>query len=280
MLAIDGSPPAETAVRAARAFARRTGASVVIATVYTPEIPLPESPERHGIERCQPSHRQEVAELIREVRAQLASVLTEAGHLRDWPLHLEIGDPGPMIVSMARHTSADLIVLSIGAREPSDRLSGTRTAAIVARYATVPLYASAAGCEVAARCVAAFPDGRPHAPTIHAALASLLLGGRLWVAMPATTDDGVSIDTSESARNLVARACGPECMAYLDAVEVERVILPGEPLTAVTALAQQVDAQLIAIPNHGDPGPVRAFLPNLVEPLLLASRCSLLVVPA
>lgn len=279
VLAIDGSPVADTAVRAARAFARRNGASVEIAAIYAPRIPLPASAELHGVERCARSDRRQVAELLRKVRRQLANLLTEARHLREWPLHLEIGNPGPTIVRMASETGADLIVLGIGVQEPLDRRRGGRTAVGVARYATVPLYATASGCEVPARCVVALPDGRLHAPTLRAGLAALLRGGRLWLATPGRMDDGTASDASESARSLVARACGPDWAAQVDAIDMERVHLSGDPLTAVLRLADDVDAQLIAIPNYGASGPVRAFLPNLAEPLLLGSRCSVLVVP-
>lgn len=287
LLATDGSPAADSAVRTARALARRNGASVEIAAIYAPRIPLPASAELRGVERWAPSDRREVAELLRKVRRQLATLLTEASQLREWQLHLEIGDPGPTIVRMASEASTDLIVLGIGVHEPMDRPRGGHTAICVARYATVPLYAAASGCEVPVRCVVALADGRLHAPTIRAALAALLPGSHMWLAMPARTDDNLGTDTdddmaidgSESARGLVARVCGPDWAAQVDAIAVERVNLSGDPLTAVLRLADDVDAQLIAIPNHGDPGPVRAFLPNLADPLLLGSRCSVLVVP-
>jgi nucleotide-binding universal stress UspA family protein len=84
---------------------------------------------------------------------------------------------------------------------------------------------------------------------------------------------------SGSARELVAHACGPELANELDTFEVAYVELLGDVLSAVLRLADDVGAQLIAVPNHGDPGSIRAFLPNLAEPLLVAARCSVLVVP-
>jgi hypothetical protein len=41
----------------------------------------------------------------------------------------------------------------------------------------------------------------------------------------------------------------------------------------------EYSAQLVAVHLWGDPGPVRAFLPNAAVPLLLAARCSVLIVP-
>jgi len=87
---------------------------------------------------------------------------------------------------------------------------------------------------------------------------------------------------SASAREIVKRTCGGELAARIDDISdisVQRVDVDDDMLVGVLRVADEVGAQLIAVPNRGDPGPVRVFLPNLAAPLLVASRWSMLVVP-
>jgi len=276
LLATDGAASADAAVIAARGFARRAGATVEMLATYAPRIPLPASPERRGIARCAPSDRREVADLLRRVRAQRVRTLTDARDRREWPLRLEVGDPGPAIARVANEVAADLIVL--GPPEPLTR--DVYTGVGVARDATVPLLAVASDCELPVRCIAALPDGRLDARTLRAALGCMSPGGHLWLAIPAALPaGGAEVDRSESPRDLAARMCGPDSAVALSKLDVDRVEVPGDMLAGVLRLADEVRAQLIAVPNHGDPGPVRAFLPNLADPVLLGARCSVLVVP-
>ncbi len=102
----------------------------------------------------------------------------------------------------------------------------------------------------------------------------------MWVVLA----DGSSVSgpdaiDSDSGREIVARACGPEFKLDLDAIEIDRVSVAGDTLSGVLRIADDVDAHLIAAPNLGSPGAIRAFLPNLGEPLLLNARCSVLIVP-
>jgi len=275
-LATDGASSADAAIMAARAFARRAGATVEMLATYAPRIPMPASPERRGIARCAPSERREVAELLRKVRAQRMRMLTDARDRREWPLRLEVGDPGPAIARVANEVAADLIV--IGPPEPRTR--DVYTGVGVARDATVPLLAATAGCELPVRCIVALPDAGLDAPTLRAAASCVLPGGHVWLAMPAASSaGGADVDRSESDRDLAVRVCGPDSAAALGPLDVDRVEVPGDMLAGVLGLADELHAQLIAVPNHGDPGPVRAFLPNLADPVLLGARCSVLVVP-
>jgi nucleotide-binding universal stress UspA family protein len=277
LVASDGSPSSDAAIVAARFLAERCSASVEMAAVYSPRIPLPPSAGRHGFKQCEAPERGEAATLLRAVHNQRRRLLLAP---RDWPLRLEVGDPGGALVHMAKEASADLVVLGIGAPNPVDRRYAAHTASCVARYLQSPLCAVAPQCEAPVRCVVALPDGRAHAPTLGAAVAILPVGARIWIASPDGSFPAAQDDARpESARELVARAGGPELASRLDTPEVERVGIVGDMLSGVLRVADDVEAQLIAIPNHGDPGSIRAFLPNLAEPLLAAARCSVLVVP-
>jgi nucleotide-binding universal stress UspA family protein len=241
---------------------------------------MPTVPDRHGLERCEAPDRPEAARLIVDAQAQLVRLLPERRDRRDWSRHFDVGDPGWTIVRFAKELAADLVVMGIGPRDPDDRRFSGRTAMCAARFLTVPLYAAAIDGEAPTRCVVVLPDGIVHAPTVRAAVQCLLPGGHMWIAVPDRSSP-LSSDSrkAEGPRELVVRACGSDLAAEIDAIEIERVTIRGDMLAGVLQLATDAHAQLIAVPNIGDPGPVRIFLPNLAEPLLMGARCSVLVVP-
>ncbi len=253
LVATDGSSGAEPAVIAARALAERHVASVAMVAVYAPGIPMPSSPTRRGFEQCEPCDRHEAAALLRAVRRQRR----RAQFRRDWPLHLEVGDPGTVIVRLASETPVDLVMLGIGSVDPANRRSGGRTTLRAAQYVVAPLYAVVAGCEAPRRAVVAFPDGRVDEPTLRAAAACVAPGGRLWI---------------------VTRSSG-DALPHINGLTVERVDVDGDMLDGVLRVATAQTAHLVAVPAHGDPGPVRAFIPSLADALLRSARCSVLAVP-
>ncbi len=278
LVATDGSVLANDAFVAARMLAQRSGASVEMTTVYSPHIALPPSPRRRGFKQCEAPDRSDAARLLTAVRHQ-RSALLRPDERRNWHLRLHVGDPGAMILHAADEWAADLIVLSLGCREPANRLRSDRTVLCLARNSSVPVYASL-GAEDLTRCIVALPNGRAHAPTLRAVVRSLSPGGRMWVAIPSrlpvTGPDGVEFD---SVREIVAQACGPELERDIDSIEIERVSVDGDMLAGVLRIADDVDAHFVAAPNQGAPGAIRAFLPNLGEPLLRSARCSVLLVP-
>jgi nucleotide-binding universal stress UspA family protein len=275
LVASDASSASDAAIVATRILAERSGASVEMAAVYSPRIPLPASPERRGFEQCEMPERSEAAALLRAVRKQRRRSVPERS---DWPLRLGVGDVGTMIVRLANAAASDLVVLGVGERDLA--VYAGHTAACVARYLETPLLAVVPGCEAPSRCVVALPDGRTHAATLRAAVGCLPSGAHVWIVVPnessTQTPDRVR---SESAHELVARACEPELAGHVDALDLVRVDVAGEMLAGILRVINDVNAQLIAVPNRGEPGAVRAFLENLAEPLLLATRCSVLIVP-
>lgn len=275
LVASDGSPSSDAAITTARLLAKRSGASVEMAAVYSPRIPLPASPERRGFDQCEAPERGQAAALLRAVRRQRRSI----PDARSWPLHLDVGDPGTVICRVASGVSADLVVVGIGELNPEERRYAGHTASCLARYLRTAVYAAAPDCEAPVRCVVALPDGGVHAPTLRAAVACLPAGAHVWLALPSSSAAAQSGAPSESARELAANACGPELASRLDALELTRIDVAGDMLAGVLGIVRDVNAQLVAVPNRGDPGPMRTFLANIAEPLLLAARCSVLVVP-
>jgi nucleotide-binding universal stress UspA family protein len=280
LVAIDGTVATDPAIRAALFFTRRFGAAVDVAAIYAPRIPVPHTPARRGIDACERTDRVDAAQLIATVRARYRELVPDRAERAGWQFHLEVGDPGATLVRLAEETGPDLVVVGIAQREPLDSFAGGRTAVCAARYLTAALLAAASGDEPPSRAIVALPDGKLHAPTLRAALACVSRPAKLWIAFP-ERHPALAPDISDSLTIAAAvrAACGAGIEPALDDVRLERLDVAGDMLNATLRLADELYAQLIAIPNHGDPGPVRAFLPNLAEPLLVGARCSVLVVP-
>lgn len=240
VLATDARPSADPALKAAAALARR-GASVQVVAVYSPAIPPPHSPNVPILKQCAPSDRREIARLIRRVRHQLKVVLGEAHPLRAWPISTEVGDPGSTVARCAAELDADLIVLGLGDVDRESRRAGTQTAVSTARYAIRPVYAVMSGFEEPTRAVVVTQRDQCHIPTVRAAAGCVGAAGRVTL-----------VELHANAPNSVSEAL---------------------------RLAAVAGAQLIAVTDYGDPGPVRLFLPNIVDEVLLAAPCSVLVVP-
>ena len=280
VLATDGRSSAAAAFRVARAFEERSGAVVQVLAVYVPRTPVPFVPGLAAIDRCAPSDRGEVANLVQRVRAQMAQALAEPRHLPDWPIVVDVGAPGATIARVADEAAADLVVLGLGVCEPPDRRVGTRTAMSVARHATVPVYAATCGGEMPTRAVVPILAEGLHAPTLRATASCLPPGGEISLAyLGSANRNGADADATVSPRELVEQACGPSWKSRLDQLDIAGVDVEGRATSGTLGVVEKTRAELVAVPHYGDPGAVRAFLPNLADALLLGARCSVLVVP-
>jgi nucleotide-binding universal stress UspA family protein len=280
LVAIDGSAETDPAIRAARFFTRHTDCAVDVAAIFAPRIPVPALSNRRGIDACEHSDRRDAAHLISTIRARCQDLVPDRADRAAWKFHLEVGDPGTTLVHLAAEIQADLVIVGIAQREPLDVRSGGRTTVCAARYLTAPLFAAAVDDETPSRVVVALPNGKLHAPTLRAALASVSRPAKLWLAFPERQPAlAPDLNDSDAIAAALRALLGAEIGTALDDLCVERIEVAGDMLDGVLRLADELYAQLIAIPNHGDPGPVRTFLPNLAEPLLVGARCSVLVVP-
>lgn len=262
LVAADGSPATDAAIRAASVLASLHGAAVEVVAVYAPRIPLPSLASRRGLRQCEASDRDSAARFACAVRRQLRRLIPEGSLRQRWPLHFHVGDPGAELVRIAASLAPDLVVVGIHQEEPLDERAHGRTAICASRYLNVPLLAVSPAFTAPRRCLVAFPDGHEHGPTLRAALAVLAPSARLWVALAdivAISNDGVG--------------------DVLREVEYERRVLAGDALGSVLRLADEIEADLIVVPDHGGAGAVRAFLPNVAVPLLSEARASVLVVP-
>lgn len=274
LVASDGTPGAAPALAFAHRLAARVEAGVELLSVFTPRIPMPTRGEPAG-GQCERGDRVQVAQLLRAVRAQRDAVV-RSGPV--WPLRFESGDPVRVLTRVAHEKLVDLVVLGIGRADPKQRQHGDVTPARAANEIEVPLYAAAPGSdELPRRVIVALPDRRVHVPTIRAALACTASGGEIVLALSARAAHGSASPLRDPADGALLRALAARATA--DRVALRTVELHGELLAGILALSEDLDAQLIAVPVCGAPGVVRGLLPNYAGPLLLTTRCSVLVVP-
>jgi nucleotide-binding universal stress UspA family protein len=273
----DGSTCADAALGAACFLARRTCAAVTVLAVFAPRIPLPAAARRNGITECEAGDRRAAARLLLDVRRQRTR-RTELGCAGvDWTIQPEVGDPGLTLVRIAQEHDADIVVVGMRQAEPVNRWLG-RTIRNASRFLRVPLFAAASPFTPPRRVVVALPEGRSEEP-IRVALDCIEPNGKLWIAAPVSRDfDGAAL-TAATARGAVIAAARAETTVSETLTVHAAPIGETDPLAGVLRIATEISADLIVAPNYGDPGPVRAFLPNLAEPLLLAARTSVLVVP-
>ena len=277
LLCSNGSATSEPAVLTARTLAERSNGEGDMVVVHVPEIALPPTPSRVGFDQCEPPDRERAAALLRAVRRQRRQLRR---HPRDWPLHLEVGNPVAVIPRVAREVGADVVVVGVGVADPIQRQRGRRTPAFIARELPISLLAAYPGCEELRRCVVALPYGCAHAPTLCRALRCVASGAQVWVALPEQRTAGHTGEPeTESPRDALLRACGSALAEHVQALDVRWVATAGDLSASVLRLADEVHAELIAVCIHGMPGAVRTFVPNVAESLLVSARCSVLVVP-
>jgi hypothetical protein len=114
----------------------RSGAKVDLLTIFEPRIPVPNVPDRRGSARCEQRDRCAAAAQIRAVRSEQRRRFD--GHF-PWPVRLEVGNSGHVIVETARRTGADLVVVGLGSGAPLVRHGGVPTPVCVSPYVEIPL---------------------------------------------------------------------------------------------------------------------------------------------
>lgn len=274
----DDSPSADDALFWARGLATRHGADVELLSVYEPRIPAPGVPGRQGADRCERCDRNEAAELLRRVRAKERE---QFGHI-EWPVRLEVGQPVKAILARARSSSADLLILGLGARDPVTRQRTGGSAASLVRYMEIPLLAAASmTTSLPRRAILYVNRATPDLTTIRAALRCLDDHAVLWVLVyggtAARRTDGVRLDKLTISRILTL--VRQEASALSKHVVVRGTYRTGDAVEALLTTARDTNADLIAAPVRGEAGTIRSLLPSVADRLLLTASCSVLVVP-
>ena len=143
IVASNGSPTADAALRVAGAIAARQERRVEVLAVLEP-LPLLDAGFAPTVVPFASFDGRRSEELLARVRAQVKMV---TGSADSWPVEVRIGQPATEIVRAARESDVVLIVMGIGRHAPSDRVFGSETALKVSRRSAVPVLAVVPGAD-------------------------------------------------------------------------------------------------------------------------------------
>ncbi len=280
LVASDGSPAAQGALRLAASLQDRHGFTVELLGVAEP-VPVFDAgflvalPEVELYES-----RQEI--LRNEIAGQVESL---EGGSRPWTIRVESGLPGPRIVRRAEELGALLILLGLGRHRPLDRVFGTETALQVVRLSHIPVLAVPAGATALPRSAVLAVDfsgfSRRAAPAA------------LWVLDPPWDVHLVHVISGMEFLPTVPEAWRGEYEAELRSrlaslgglvspvrgskVHVE--LLEGEPAHEILSYAEGRGVEMIVAGSHGLSFMGRLLMGSVSTRLVRGARVPVMVVP-
>ncbi len=214
------------------------------------------------------------------------AVSIAAAEHTSWPADVLVGTPSRVLAAEASRREATLLVMGIGRHNPLDRLFGAETTLATLRESTVPILAVGAD----------FPDRPRHAvvgmdfsaaSVVAAQLALRLIGptGELSLVHVRPRFEHPSADWQawdvEYGRTLPPLF--EQLRAHLNAassVALETITVRGDAAPALLALAQQTNADLIAVGTQRHSLFERLMVGSVATRVLRTSQCAVLAVPA
>jgi nucleotide-binding universal stress UspA family protein len=275
IVATDGTPRSDAALRAARAIADVTGQKVLVLAVHTPLPVL--GPEVH-VSTSPTMDIESRARMHDQVIEQMARV----GLSEQWPLRVSTGSPSALIAKLARNVDAALIVMGLGGHGMFERIFGDEMALQVLRITTVPVLAVAEDfTELPERVLVAMDFSSSAKRALELATPLVQPGGRITVAN-VIAPSAVSDPSRESASaavsdHLVARMASS--LSVAPGVVRSHSVARGDPAKELLRLAREMDAGLIATGSHGHDFLSRLLIGSVSTKLLRKSGCSILVAP-
>ena len=280
LVATDGTHDADGAIRVGHALALRDNVPADVFSVVEP----PSLVDGEGAPL--PDVEQLVA-IAHESRGTALLSQRDRTHpgIHDWPFTIAVGPRVETIIARAAETDAWLILLGLGAHGVAARLSQRETALRVIHAAGKPVLAvPSVGWGVPHSALAAIDFT---ASSEHAARAALqLLGGEgtLYLAhvlprVPIPQGDPRTweeITTTAVIRKLEAVASRLEPSP---GIQVEYVLLHGDPAHELLAFAEQTSIDLVAAGTHGRSALGRLVLGSVSTKLVRTASCWVLVAP-
>ena len=282
LVATDGTHDADGAVRVGLALARRDNiradlfSVVEPLTLYTPDgLPLPDDADN-------------LVDITRESRE--AALLTQRDRthpaIREWPYDIVVGRRVETIIATAEKRHASLVLLGLGAHGVSARLLQRETALRVIRAASTPVLAlpsHAWGVPHTALAALDFTASSEHA----ARTALSLLGGEgtLYLAhvtprTPIPQGDPRTWEEITRSGILPKLDAVARRLEVPPGVQIEYVLLHGEPAHELLAFADERRIDMIAAGAHGRSALGRLVLGSVSTTLLRTAHCWVLVAPA
>jgi nucleotide-binding universal stress UspA family protein len=281
IVATDGTPASDGAVRVGCALAQRGVVSTSLLSVVEP----PPVFDLEG-ESITDVHR--LTAIAREARGALLLTQRDRTHpgIHHWPYTVDTGPRVETIIKRATAADAALIILGLGAHGLGSRLTARETALRVIRAAATPVLAvpsDAWGVPHSALAAVDFTES-----SVGAARASLdLLGdeGTLYIAhaMPrvpipqgdSRTWDEITTSAVTPKLEAVVRQLDPS-----PGIQVEYVLLHGDPARELLAFAEHRRVDMIAAGSHGRSALGRLMLGSVSTKLVRTANCWVLIAPA
>jgi nucleotide-binding universal stress UspA family protein len=278
IIATDGFDGSDPALIAGRVIAGDHCGAFRVVTVVRPMVPV--APEA-GIACSVEVDRERHADQECNVREQMWRVWGD-----DIGVDLDVfdGDAATQVAEFAHRTDASLIVTGLGRHRVMDRLLGDETALRLIRLADVPVLSVAKDLASAPRRIVVaidFTETSERAAGIALELAAP--GAIIHLAHVAPreafphgsvgTSTSYQIDAGEALRKLRDRLHVPR------EIDVQGVLLHGDPATELLAFASSVRADLIASGSHGRGFIARLLIGSVTTRLLRCATCSTLTVP-
>lgn len=277
LMATDGTPRSDGALRVAAARAKETGATLELMIVLQsdPIFGAQElSFDDHEQIRRWTVSRKAVEQQVERVlgRDAIISITVLSGH------------PAYTISRVAIERRAALIVVGLGRHHMAQRLLGNETALELARIARVPVLAVPPSAEAVPRhAVVAIDFSEIAARAAQSAVDAMSDGGRVDLVhvMPPVNEgvlDGEAHETYERwTREQLAKVAAQ--LVAPNGVTVTRVALRGWPAAELLDYTIAVGADMIATGTHGRGFVARAILGSVTTKLMRSTSCMLLTAP-
>jgi nucleotide-binding universal stress UspA family protein len=281
VVATDGTESAESALHAAAALARHSGADVVALTVL---IGLPLIAADYGMV-IPPIDSDDVRRqaLLERVRKQVATL----GHkAEEWKIELRHGDPATTIARTARELKSRLIVVGLGHHDLLDRLFGGETALHALRLARTPVLAVAPEFKELPRRAIVATDFS--VASVNAARHAFKLIDTASVVYLVHVAPRLELQPEAFAAwmAIFGEGVGPAFdrvkaeLGLPESVTVETVSLSGKPSREILDFAKSTHADLIVTGSRGAGIVDRILVGSTATGLLRGAQCAVLAVPA
>ena len=276
LLASDGSPASDAAVRVAAALTRQRRATPSVVTVIAPasQIGL--------LERASPLDAS--GERDAESRRRLVATQLLAGGAARWPLSVVQGDAASCIVERARVTDATLVVAGLRPRASADRRFHDETILRVVRAGAHPVLAVTGDLAGLPRRILVGVDfSRASLRAARAAIAVAAPDATIYLTCvrprPArwaerfAGHDLVVAQGIASAFNRLAQELAPP-----PGMQLEPVPLAGDATFELIEFARRAGIDLIAVGSHSRSAPERLRLGSVASSIVHDAGTSVLVV--
>jgi len=279
LLATNGSPEADAALRFARAYAVREELLLRVLTVLETLPMLPAQPA--GLAYAMTIERDRGERILDRVRAQLATTRTPPRSRAS----MLVGPPGATIAEAAREWNAQFIVLGLGRHGTLGRIIAGDTVVRVMRHAGIPVVAVPfRHASLPRRGVVAVDFGVPSLTAMRRA-AQLIGTGALHIVhvrpeidIPATDPDAWYQVYELGVQSLMGKLCKEMEVEYPE-IHVKTALLRGHTATQLLEYAERIDADLIALGQHGHGIVDRYLFGSVAQEVVRSARTAVLVTP-